>query len=131
MISRIRGTPSVTAENGTNSLSVYRAIRRPIVVLPEPGGPQNTIELIAPFSIESRSGLPSPRRCCWPTTSSSDRGRIRAARGCADGGGVNNEGDRGTSRNFFGTTGNPGGSPDWRGLHGFGGSVAVRVLERA
>src|SRR5213593_5276927 len=51
------------------------------VVFPEPGGPQKIMEPTAPRSIASRSGFPAARRCCWPTNSSSARGRIRAASG--------------------------------------------------
>src|SRR5687768_17235865 len=87
-------------------------MRRPIVVFPEPGGPQNTIELMAPFSIESLSGFPGAMRCCCPTTSSRSLGRMRAASGCAEGGGVKRDASLETCRNFLGirTVGNPFGS---------------------
>src|SRR5687768_6484774 len=84
-------------------------MRRPIVVFPEPGGPQKTIELMAPFSIESLSGFPGAMRCCCPTTSSRSLGRMRAASGCAEGGGVKRDASLETCRNFLGirTVGNP------------------------
>src|SRR6185437_13941627 len=57
------------------------AISRASVVLPVPGGPQRIREWSCPDSMARRSGLPGPRTCCWPTTSSRDRGRIRSASG--------------------------------------------------
>jgi hypothetical protein len=42
---------------------VYWAIKRPSVVFPEPGGPQKTIELTLPFSIESRRTFPGASKC--------------------------------------------------------------------
>ena len=52
-----------------------------MVVLPVPGGPQSTTDESRSDSMSTRSDLPGPSRCCWPTTSSSDRGRSRAASG--------------------------------------------------
>ena len=54
---------------------------------PTPGGPHRIIECGLPDSNASRSGLPGPSRCVWPTTSSSVRGRsarraVRAAARC-------------------------------------------------
>ena len=95
MISRTRGTPSVTDENGTNSRSVYSAMRNASVVFPEPGGPQKIIDPTLPFSMASRSVLPGASRCSCPTNSSSVRGRMRAASGCADAGGAKSDGSRG------------------------------------
>ena len=51
------------------------------VVLPTPGGPQKIIELASSRSICTRSGLPGPTRCSWPTNSSRLRGRMRSASG--------------------------------------------------
>ena len=53
------------------------------MVFPLPGGPQKIIEPATPRSIASRSGLPGASRCAWPANSSSVRGRMRAASGCA------------------------------------------------
>ena len=52
-----------------------------MVVLPVPGGPQSTTDDSRSASISTRSGRPGPSRCCWPNTSSSERGRRRAASG--------------------------------------------------
>src|SRR6266571_620522 len=57
---------------------------RASVVLPEPGGPQKTHELMSPRRISSPSAFPGPRRCSWPRNSSRVRGRMRAARGSAE-----------------------------------------------
>src|SRR5438132_12461372 len=73
--SRISFTPENTAEIAMNSASKAVAMRRAIVVLPDPGGPQRIMECGLPDSKARRSGLPGPRRCCWPTTSSIERGR--------------------------------------------------------
>ena len=54
---------------------------RAMVVLPVPGGPHRITDDSRSASMRTRSGLPEPSRCCWPTTSSSDRGRSRAASG--------------------------------------------------
>jgi hypothetical protein len=61
-ISRSRGTPSLTALNGSKACEVVRAMSRASVVFPVPGGPQNTIDPMRPFSIAARSGLPGPSR---------------------------------------------------------------------
>src|SRR6185437_16850695 len=57
------------------------AMRRASVVFPVPGGPHRIKECSSPDSIARRNGLPGPRTCCWPTYSSSERGRIRSASG--------------------------------------------------
>src|SRR2546422_7594121 len=57
------------------------AISEASVVLPEPGGPQRIIECSSPRSSAARSTRPGPSRCSWPTISSSERGRMRSARG--------------------------------------------------
>ncbi len=77
MISRTRGTPSVTALKTSKALSVWRAKSRAKVVLPQPGGPQSTMLPIAPRSIALRKGFPVPSKCSWPRNSSSDCGLSR------------------------------------------------------
>ena len=62
-ISRMRGTPSVTALNGTNTRCDVRATRCASVVFPLPGGPQKIIEPGTPRSIASRRGLPGASKC--------------------------------------------------------------------
>ena len=79
--SRTSFTPAVTADSGSNAFSVAPATSRAIVVLPVPGGPHSTTDDSRSDSMSTRSGLPGPSRCCWPTTSSSERGRSRAASG--------------------------------------------------
>ena len=79
--SRTSFTPAVTADSGSNAFSVAPATRRAIVVLPVPGGPQRITDDSRSASMSTRSGLPDPRRCSWPTTSSRERGRSRAASG--------------------------------------------------
>ena len=79
--SRMSLTPEKTADSAMNSALNASAISRAIVVLPEPGGPQRIIECGLPDSKASRSGLPGPRRCACPTTSSSTRGRSASASG--------------------------------------------------
>ena len=80
-ISRMRGTPSDTALNGTKALDVVVATSRASVVLPVPGGPQKIMDPGTPRSIASRNGRPGASNGSWPTNSSSPRGRIRAASG--------------------------------------------------
>ena len=70
-----------TADSGSNAFSVAPATSRAIVVLPVPGGPHSTTDDSRSDSISVRSGRPGPTECSWPTTSSSDRGRSRAASG--------------------------------------------------
>ena len=64
-----------------NCASERCAIMRASVVLPVPGGPHRIIECSLPASMACRSGLPGASRCCWPTNSSSERGRMRSASG--------------------------------------------------
>src|SRR5450759_1600628 len=80
-ISLSRGTPSVTALKGTNSPCTCWATNRARVVLPVPGGPQKRMDPVSPRSMATRNGFPGARRCCCPATSSSVRGRMRAANG--------------------------------------------------
>ncbi len=86
--SRSAATPSIVVLSCSKRAPTASASRRPIVVLPEPGGPHRIIEGRRPPSTSRRSGAFGPRRCAWPTTSSSVRGRMRAARGASSGGGV-------------------------------------------
>src|SRR5579875_463657 len=74
-------TPAVTADPGTKTFEVYLAISRARVVLPLPAGPQRIAEPTRSLSMSVRSGAPGATRCCWPTTSSSERGRRRMASG--------------------------------------------------
>src|SRR5262245_22106511 len=85
MTARISLTPESTAENATNRAPVLSAISDASVVLPVPGGPQRIIEWSSPRSIAVLSTLPGPKRCSWPTTSSSVRGRMRSASGALAG----------------------------------------------
>ncbi len=79
--SRTSFTPALTADRVSNALAETPATRRAMVVFPVPGGPQKTTDESRSDSIRMRSGLPGPRRCDWPATSSRDRGRNRAASG--------------------------------------------------
>ncbi len=90
--SRMSLTPASTADSTTNSASTAPAIRRASVVLPTPGGPHRIIECSRPEPNATRSGWPSPSRCCWPMTSSSVRGRRRSASGMESGGGSTSAG---------------------------------------
>src|ERR1700757_201365 len=82
MTSLISLMPLVTALKGMNSDLVRRAIKRARVVLPQPGGPQKSMEARVSDSIWTRRGLPGPRSFSWPMNSSRVRGRMRSARGC-------------------------------------------------
>src|SRR5215472_13446101 len=81
MTSLISLMPARTALKETNSACVRRAMRRASVVLPQPGGPQKSIEPMLSLSICRRRGLPGPRSFSWPINSSSVRGRMRSASG--------------------------------------------------
>ena len=87
MTRRTSLTPAVMAESSTNFRPGPLAITCASVVLPVPGGPQRISELGPAGPVASvpaaswRSGEPGPSRCCWPTTSSRVRGRIRTASG--------------------------------------------------
>src|SRR3954471_19448032 len=78
---RTSGRPTCTAESSSKAASAYSASSRANVVLPVPGGPWRIIECGSPDWIAVRSADDGPSRCCWPTNSSSVRGRIRAAHG--------------------------------------------------
>ena len=73
--------PLFTAEKSMKEALVCRAMTRARVVLPTPGGPQKIMEQILSEEISRRRTLPGPSRCCCPAISSSDEGRILAARG--------------------------------------------------
>ncbi len=73
--------PLITAEKGTNSDLVFRAMIRASVVFPQPGGPHSSREPKSSRSICVRSGFPGPSRSSCPMNSSSVRGRMRSARG--------------------------------------------------
>ncbi len=79
--SRTSLTDADTAERCSKAFWVVLAITWAIVVFPVPGGPQSTTDDNRSASISTRSGLPGPSRCSWPTTSSRVRGRNRAASG--------------------------------------------------
>ncbi len=81
MTSLISFMPESTALKEMKSVLVRRAIKRARVVLPQPGGPQKSMEPILSDSICMRSGLPGPRSFSWPMNSSSVRGRMRSASG--------------------------------------------------
>src|SRR5712692_8344491 len=81
MTSLISLMPARTALKETNSELVRRAMRRARVVLPQPGGPQKSMEPRLSFSICTRRDLPGPRSFSWPMNSLSVRGRMRSASG--------------------------------------------------
>src|SRR5216684_1338059 len=81
MTSLISLMPESTALKEMKSDLVSRAMRRARVVLPQPGGPQNSMEPMLSDSICLRSGLPGPRSFSWPMNSSRVRGRMRSASG--------------------------------------------------
>ena len=51
--------------------------RSPRSVFPVPGGPHSSSDIDWSPSISRRSGAPGRAACCWPTSSSRVRGRIR------------------------------------------------------
>jgi hypothetical protein len=81
MASRMSLTPLSTAESCRKCASAWRAAIRARVVLPTPGGPQNTMECSCPLSIAWRSGLPAASRWACPVYSARQPGRSRAASG--------------------------------------------------
>ena len=81
MTLRTSATPELTADNSSYTAPTASATSRATVVLPVPGGPKKIIERTVPVSMATRSGAPSPSRWRCPTTSSSLRGRMRAASG--------------------------------------------------
>ena len=81
MAARMSLTPENTADKAMNSQAKAWAVSRASVVLPTPGGPQKIMECGLPDSKASRKGLPAPKRCDCPTTSSRLRGRNNSASG--------------------------------------------------
>ena len=72
---------SVAAFNFLKAYLVDPAMAEAIDVFPIPGGPYKIMDdNCMAFTIREMI-LPSPTRCCWPTTSSIDRGRMRKAKG--------------------------------------------------
>ena len=82
---RTSPTEAETADSSSNSAPVVSATIRASVVFPVPGGPYRIIEPTRSASIASRSAECGPRMCCWPTNSSSVRGRRRIASGATSG----------------------------------------------
>src|SRR6266550_3407115 len=99
MTSLISLMPARTALKETNSACVTRAMRRASVVLPQPGGPQNSIEPMLSLSICVRSGFPGPRSFSWPMNSSRVRGRMRSASGWLAAGTSESAGEAGRLEN--------------------------------
>src|SRR5215470_9413384 len=113
---RISFTPAITAENGTKRAPATWAMSEASVVLPVPGGPQRIIEWSRPSSRDRRSTLPGPIRCCWPTTSSRLRGRIRSARGAGGAGAEETGGSkRSTCEVYAAEKTSPEGEGSWAG----------------
>src|SRR5919106_3907104 len=83
MTFRASATPEDTAESCTSSAPTAWARRCASVVFPVPAGPHRTMEGRCPDSTRAERAFPGSRRCCCPTTSSNERGRIRAASGSA------------------------------------------------
>ena len=79
--SRISFTPPNTALMDKNWASKASAIKRAMVVLPTPGGPQSKQLCGCPDSKATRSAMPSPKMCCWPITSARVRGLSLSAKG--------------------------------------------------
>ena len=79
--SRISFTPPNTALMDKNCASNASAIKRAMVVLPTPGGPHKMQLWGWPDSNATRKAMPSPNRCCCPTTSPKVRGLNRSASG--------------------------------------------------
>src|SRR5687768_17125512 len=78
---RTSSTRAETADSSSNAAPVISATMRARVVFPTPGGPYRMSERRRSSSIARRSAEPGPRTCCWPTSSSSVRGRSRCASG--------------------------------------------------
>ena len=81
MAARTSLTPAATAETSTKRRRVCWLTIAAIVVLPVPGGPHSSSDIDWSPSISRRSGEPAARSCCWPTSSSIVRGRMRTASG--------------------------------------------------
>ena len=76
----------ISADSASKRRPVAPEISEASVVLPVPGGPYRMTDAAPDPSTRRRKGDPGPSRCSWPTTSSSDSGRIRTARGAPAGG---------------------------------------------
>src|SRR5687767_2391418 len=81
--SRISLTPVAIAEYARNRVDVRAAISRASVVLPTPGGPQKTSEGTRSSAIARDRKPLAPTTSSGPSTSSSERGRMRSASGPA------------------------------------------------
>ena len=81
--SRTSLTPADVAESCSNAAAVSLATSRARVVFPVPGGPHRIIDSGLPARTIVPKAAPFSSRCPCPTTSSRERGRIRAARGSA------------------------------------------------
>ena len=80
-------TPAVTADSSTNARPVPSDSSEARVVLPVPGGPHRITETTGASAAavsRVRSGEPAPSARSWPTTSSSERGRMRTASGALE-----------------------------------------------
>ena len=73
--------PARTALKAMKWARVTVAIRRAMVVLPVPGGPQRMIDCSVSRSMAARNGRSGASSSRWPTSSSKVRGRIRSASG--------------------------------------------------
>ena len=81
---RISATLLSTPLSLTNLACVISAIICASVVFPVPGGPERITEGNRSASIARRKSFPGARMCSWPTNSSSERGRMRAASGALE-----------------------------------------------
>ncbi len=79
--SRTSFTPAPVADSVIMCFALASASSRASVVLPVPAGPHRMHEPTRSDSASVRNGAPGATRWSWPTTSSSVRGRSRAARG--------------------------------------------------
>src|SRR6266446_807964 len=118
---RISLTPASTAEKGTKRAPATWAMRKASVVLPVPGGPQRIMEWSCPSSSARRRTLPGPIRCCWPTTSSRVRGRMRSASGAGAAGMADGGGSKRSTAGLYAAT------EDGRGSGERGGEVEERA----
>ena len=79
--SRTSLVPAATALSVSNRLLVWWAMTWARAVLPVPGGPWKMSEPSRSASNMRRRSLPGPTKWSWPTNSSMERGRMRAASG--------------------------------------------------
>ena len=77
----MRFTPTIAAFSRAIAHPLSAASASASVVFPVPGGPWKSSDVSDPAASIRLSSFPSPRKCSWPATSSSVRGRIRTARG--------------------------------------------------